>query len=189
MENNISRKELIRQKIEEEEKKELLQLSGIRMKVWQFLTKDKGFSKEEILIDPEFELKLSDCIIKVSIDFIIKLNNSEAMLIRCSPTSIESWERYILAFARVIKETQIPYAAVTDGERARIMDVLTGKVIGERIEDLPSKDELCRAIQNLKPSAFPSERLEREKRIVYAFEGVKCEVRLKAEEIRLKAIG
>lgn len=179
MENNISRKELIRQKIEEEERKELLQLSGIRMKVWQFLTKDKGFAKDDILIDPEFELKLSDCIIKISIDFIIKLNNSEAMLIRCSPTSIESWERYVLAFARVIKEHQIPYAAVTDGERARLMDVLTGKIIGERIEDFPSKEELSRKMENLKPSAFPSERLEREKRIVYAFEGVKCEMKSK----------
>ncbi len=177
MENNISRKELIRQKIEEEERKELLQLSGIRMKVWQSLTKDKGFSKDDILIDPEFELKLSDCTIKISIDFMIKLNNSEAMLIRCSPTSIESWERYVLAFARVIKEHQIPCAAVTDGERARVMDVLTGKIIGERIEDLPSKEELSRIMENLKPQAFPSEKLEREKRIVYAFEGVKCEVK------------
>ncbi len=177
MENNISRKELIRQKIEEEERKELLQLSGIRMKVWQFLTENKGFSRKDILVDPEFELQLSDCRIKISIDFIIKLNNLEVMLIRCSPTSIESWERYVLAFARVIKEDQIPFAAVTDGERARIMDVLTGRVIGERIEDIPSKEELSRIMENFKPSAFPSERLEREKRIVYAFEGVKCEIK------------
>lgn len=177
MENNISRKDLIKQKIEEEEQRELIQLSGIRMKTWEFLTKEKGFSRQEILVDPEFELKLSDCQIKVSIDFIILVDQKEAILIRCTPSSIESWERYVLAFARVIRQYQIPIAVVTDGERARIIDVITGKLKGETLKEIPSKEELFRYMKGLSPIPFPEEKLEREKRIVYAFEGVKCEVK------------
>jgi hypothetical protein len=172
-----NRKELIKNKIMEEERKELIQLSGIRMKVWDILTKEKGFSKEDIEVDPEFELKLSDCTIKVSIDFLVKTPELNLMIIRCSPTSIESWERYILAFARVVKEYQIPFAIVTDGERARIIDVLNNHLIGEGLQDIPSKEGLLNSTRVLKKIPFPSEKLEREKRIVYAFEGVKCEIK------------
>lgn len=182
MENNISRKDLIRQKIEEEEQRELLQLSGIRMKTWEFLTKEKGFSRQDILVDPEFELKLSDCQIKVSIDFIVMAGEKEAILIRCTPTSIESWERYVLAFARVIREHQIPIAVVTDGERARIIDVITGKLKGESLKEIPSKEELLKFMKGFSSVPFPEERLEREKRIVYAFEGVKCSVTPRTSE-------
>jgi hypothetical protein len=172
-----NREELIKNKIMEEERKELIQLSGIRMKVWDILTKEKGFSKEDIEVDPEFELKLSDCTIKVSIDFLVKNPELNLMIIRCSPTSIESWERYILAFARVVKEYQIPFAIVTDGERARIIDVLNNRLIGEGLQDIPSKEGLLNSTRVLKKIPFPSEKLEREKRIVYAFEGVKCEIK------------
>ncbi len=175
-----NREELIKNKIMEEEKKELIQLSGIRMKVWDILTKEKGFTKEDIEVDPEFELKLSDCTIKVSIDFLVKTPELNLMIIRCSPTSIESWERYILAFARVVKEYQIPFAIVTDGERARIIDVLNNRLIGEGVQDIPSKEGLLNSIKELKKIPFPSEKLEREKRIVYAFEGVKCEIKQKS---------
>lgn len=177
MENNIPRDELIKAKLREEERMELVQLSGIRLKIWDFLIREKGFLREEILVDPEFELKLSDCLINISIDFIIMVNDKYAMLIRCAPTSIESWERYVLAFARVIRNYQIPFAVVTDGERARIMDVLTGKLLGERLEDLPSKEDLLKYMRDFSFPAFPEEKMEREKRIVYAFEGVKCEVK------------
>ncbi|MCX7793035.1 MAG: type I restriction enzyme HsdR N-terminal domain-containing protein [Thermodesulfovibrionales bacterium] len=177
MENKVSREELIKERITAEESLELIQLSGIRMKTWEFLIKERGFSREDIIVDPEFELPLSDCSIKISIDFIIKAGGREAVLIRCAPTSIESWERYVLAFARVIKEHQIPFAAVTDGERLRLLDVPSGRLRGERLEDLPSKEELLKYMKDLVPIPFPEEKLEREKRIVYAFEGVKCEIK------------
>lgn len=176
MENRISKEELIKEKIKEEETVELIQLSGIRMKTWEFLIKKKGFLRDDISVDPEFELSLSDCKIKISIDFIVRADQKDAMVIRCSPTSIESWERYVIAFARVIREYQIPLAAVTDGERARILDVYSGKLRGEVLEDLPSREELLRYIKELSPVPFPEEKLEREKRIVYAYEGVKCSV-------------
>lgn len=181
MENK--REEIIRQKILEEDKREMIQLSGIRMKVWQFLTGEKGYSAEEIFVDPEFELILSDCTVKVSIDFLIKVSGTDLLIIRCSPTSIESWERYIIAFARVAGPYQIPFGVVTDGIKARIFDTINGRLIGEKIEEIPSREELLRFSRDFSRRSFPtvtsplsSERLEREKRIVYAFEGVKCTV-------------
>lgn len=194
MESKNSREEMIRSKILEDEQKELVQLSGIRFRIMDYLLKDRGFAKEHILIDPEFEISLSDCKIKVSIDFLVRLDDTDyagggsrgnsiefpravdTMIIRCAPTSIESWERYILAFARVVSDYQIPYAVVTDSERARVLDVLGNRLIGERIEDIPSKDDLLRFLRSFRKIPFSPEKLEREKRIVYAFEGVKCSV-------------
>ena len=85
---------------------------------------------------------------------------------------MESWERYILAFARVADDYQIPYATVTDGETARIFDVDTGSVIGESIESIFTKDEALQRLKNVEKITYSPQKREREKRILYAFEGI-----------------
>jgi hypothetical protein len=169
-----NREKLIQEKIKQEEFMEMMQLKGIRQKVWEILTKDKGYDSTEIDIDPAFNLTLSNCEISVSIDFIINLDKTSFMVIRSVPTAIESWERYIVAFARAVKDYQIPYAVVTDGERARIFDVLSGTLISESINGIFSRQEAVNKMRYLKKIPCPVNRLEKEKRIIYAFEGIKC---------------
>ncbi|MBM4135231.1 MAG: hypothetical protein FJ241_00160 [Nitrospira sp.] len=168
------REKLITEKIKAEEHAEMIQLDGIKQKVWDILTKEKDFHPEEIEIDPTFQLVLSDREITASIEFVINLPAASFMVIKCTPTSIESWERYVIAFARVIKDYQIPYAMVTDGDRARIMDVLKGSLVGESIEGLFHRQEALNRMKDFQKIPCPEERLERGKRIVYAFEGIKC---------------
>lgn len=95
-------------------------------------------------------------------------------MILCRPTAIESWERYIISFAKVIKDYQIPYAVVTDGENAQIIDVLAGKLIGESLDKLFNRQEALNKMKDFKKIPCPANRVEKEKRIVYAFEGIKC---------------
>lgn len=168
------REKLIQEKIKQEELIEMMQLKGVKQQVWEILIKEKGYNSDEIEIDPVFNLILSNCEAPVSIDFIINLDKISFMVIRSVPTAIESWERYIVAFAKAIKDYQIPYAVVTDGENARIFDVLTGTVISESIRGLFSRQEALIKIKYFKKIPCPVNRLEKEKRIIYAFEGIKC---------------
>jgi hypothetical protein len=168
------REKLIEGLIKAEEEIEIMQLGGIKQKVWEFLIKERQFKSEEIDIDPQFKLVLSDCEVTISVDFAVNLPSTSIMLIQCRSTAIESWERYVTSLARVIKNYQIPYAVVTDGENARIIDVHTGRLIGESLGELFNRQESLNKMKDFKKIPYPVNRLEREKRIVYAFESIKC---------------
>ena len=154
----------------------MAQLEGVRQKVWEILTNEKGFDPKEIKIDPEFNIKLGNYEVTVSIDFVVNLFSASFVVIKCVPTAIESWERYVLSFARAraVKDYQIPYAVVTDGDNARIFDVLSGSLVGESIKGLLNRQEAINRMNNFKQMPCPEKRLEKEKRIIYAFEGIKC---------------
>jgi hypothetical protein len=169
-----NREKLIRERIEEEEHLKMIHLGGVKQKVWEILTKEKMFDPGEIEIDPEFRLRLSDCEATVSIDFIVDSPSASFMVVKCASSAIESWERYVISFARVIKDYQIPYAVVTDGDNARIIDVLTGSLVSESIKDLLNRQEALNKMKDFKKIPCPVNRLEREKRIIYAFEAIKC---------------
>ena len=168
------REKLIREKLKEEELIDMMQLRGINQMVWEMLIKEKGFNPEEIEINPEFRLQLSNCEANVSVDFIINISSVSFMVIRSVSTAIESWERYIVAFARAVKDYQIPYAVITDGENFKIYDVLSGSLLSESIQGLFNRQEALNLMKDFEKIPCPANRQEKEKRIVYAFEGIKC---------------
>ena len=167
------REKLIEEQIKIEEEIEATQLTGIKQKILEFLINEKQFKPEEIETDPQFKLTLGDRETIVGIDFVVNLPLASFMVIQCSSGSLEAWERYVTSFARVVKDYQIPYAAVTDGEKALIIDVLGGRLIGESLSDLFTRGETLNRIKDFKKIPCPANRLEKEKRIVYAFESIK----------------
>jgi len=164
----------IREKIEDEEFIEMMQLQGIRRSVWIFLTQQKGFDPKEIEIDPQFNIVLSNCAVSVSIDFIINISSQSFMVIRCVQSAIESWERYTIAFARSVKDYQIPYAVVTDGENARIYSMFTGSLVSDTMNGIPNRQKATAQMKDFQKIPCPQKRIEKEKRIICAFEGIKC---------------
>ena len=168
------REKLIQERIKAEEAAEIEELKGVKERVWDILTKEKNYDPSEIEIDPEFRLSLSDSEASVSIDFVVTLPSASFMVIKCSSSSIESWERYVVSFARVVKDYQIPYAVVTDGDNARIMDALAGILVSESIKGLFERKDAIDKLKDFKKIPCPVNRLEKEKRIMYAFESIKC---------------
>lgn len=167
------REKLIQEKVKEEDFQDIMQLRGVKQIVWGKL-KEKGFNEDEIAIEPRFEIVLSDCEATVSIDFTINLPQATFAVIRCANAGLEFWERYIIAFARAVKEYQIPFAMVTNGYEAKIIDAISGSSVGESMEDLFAREKALNFIKDFKKIQCPEKRLEREKRIIYAFEYVKC---------------
>ncbi len=168
------REKIIKEMLMAEEYEKMVYLTNLKQMVREMLIKEKGYHPEEIEIDPKFPLQLSNCNTTVSIDFVINFPPVIFMIIKCTSSALESYERYIIAFARAIKDYQIPYAVITDGKKARIIDVINTALLGQSIEEIFSRDEALRRLRDFKKIPYPTKRIEKERRIIYAFEGIKC---------------
>jgi hypothetical protein len=170
------REKLIREKIAEKESIESMQLSGIKHIIYKMLLREKGFHPEDIQIDPQFSLQVDTHEATVGIDFSITLEGTTFMVIRCVPSGINSWERYAIAFARAIKDYQIPYAVVADGEQVRVFDIINYTIKQEPAQELFTRKEAMILMKDFQKIPYPEDRREKEKRIIHAFEGIKCQI-------------
>jgi len=168
------REKLIQEKIAEKDKIERMQTLGVRYHIYEILTKEKGFYPEDIQINPQFQIRLNTGEATVGIDFVITYDETSFMVIGCVSSGIEPWERYVIAFARAITDYQIPYAAVTDGEKVKIFDSVSGALIKDSMQEFFTRQEAASLMKNFQKIYSPEKRLEKEKRIIYAFEGIKC---------------
>lgn len=134
----------------------------------------KGYSKEDIEEDKVFDIEINGEKTPVSVDFIIKIKGIRLMVIKCSPGALDSRQRHIVSFARVVDSYQIPFAVATDGLKALIFDTVTGRLIREGLDSIPTKIEAEKMITSIDLVPFPLERLEREKRVLLAFEAIRC---------------
>lgn len=168
------REKMIQDKIKDEDFLEMMQLRGAKQIVWDILTKGKGFNPAEIQVEPKFELALSNCKATVGIDFALNLPSATFAVIRCANSGLEFWERYVTAFARAAKEYQIPFGMVTNGYEAKIIDVFSGGSVGESIKDFYTRQEATDFLKDFEKVPCPERTLEKAKRIIYAFEDIKC---------------
>ncbi len=168
------RRALIEEHIAAEEYLVRLQLSHLQRKVIEFLLTRKGYRPEDIETDKEFRVELPDVTFTVKADIVVILHGKSFLIITCAMSSLESWERHAAAFCRVVVAYQIPYAAVTDGSDARVIDAVQGAVISEGIDSIPTRAEAEELIANVVFGPCPEGRCEREKRILHAFDGIRC---------------
>ena len=171
-----NRDELIQEKIAEKDRIERMQLRGIQKFVYEVLTKDKAFHPDEIQVNQQFVVKLPGTETRATIDFIISLEKTNVIVVLCVSAGIVSWERYAIAFARAIADYQIPYAVITDGEEARISDVLSNSSRLISVQDLFTREDAYMRMSNFQKVTLPEKRRDMERRIILAFEAIKCRV-------------
>lgn len=170
----VDRRKLIKEKITEVEAKALTSLALIRQVVKDFLIQIKEYSDEDIETDKEMEITVDGVKTRVSVDYILKSRGRRFAVIKCSPGALESRDRHLISFARVVDSYQIPFAVVTDGSHARILDTVSGKLVAEGIASIPARPQADEIVGSMKPIPYPMERMEREKRILLAFDAIKC---------------
>lgn len=170
------RKELLAKHVETEEFLSNLELTHIQRIVVEFLQLQKGYCNEHIEINRDFKVELANSFFNVKADIALKIDEHIFCIIKCAVNSLESWERHSIAFCRVVESYQIPYAVITDGETARLIDVVKGEILSEGLDSIPSKDEALKIIKNITFQAYPEQRIEREKKILYAFDAIKCSI-------------
>jgi hypothetical protein len=177
MSESTEREEIVREKLKEEDAREQLATMDARQLVLTFLKEEKSYLDEDIEIDRKFVVSVkegpSPFEEPVSVDYIIRLEGSPYMAIKCS-MAVESRERHVLAFSRVVESRQIPYSVVTDGLKAHIIDTVSGKITAKGLENLPTRLEAIKDMENIELLECPPVKMLGEKRILLAFECASC---------------
>ena len=114
-----------------------------RQAVERFLVEEKGYLKEDIAIDVDIEMTVAGDNYQSQIDLVISVDEGPGrfMAVKCVAAALGSREREIVAAARLLDSNyQIPYAVVSDGKTAIVLDTISGKKTGEGMAAIPSKE-------------------------------------------------
>jgi hypothetical protein len=149
-----------------------------RQAVERFLIEEKGFSKKDIEVDVDIKMIVAGEAYHSQVDLVISADGGKTrvMAIKCAAASLGSREREILATARLLNDYQIPFAVVSDGKTAKVLDTVTGKKAGEGLDSISSKDEVLKMKDSLKCIPLPKKRLEREKLIFRTYDSMNVNV-------------
>ena len=149
-----------------------------RQMVERFLVNTKGYSKEDIAVDVEIEITVGTETYRSQIDLVVSADagSTPLMAIKCAAASLGSREREILAAARLLAEYQIPFAIVSDGKGAIVLDTVSGRKLGQGLDAILSKEAALEKRNTLKFIPFPEERREREKLIFRSYDSMNVNV-------------
>ncbi len=140
-----------------------------RQEFEKFLVQTKGYDKTEIRVDEPITVRFKDEEYSSSIDLIVLCRDRAVMAVTCVAGSIGSYEREILAGARLVYDDQIPLAVSTDARDAVIMDTLTGQTIGQGLDAVPSKEEAEKLLEGHTGEPLDPERIKGEMIIFRSF--------------------
>ncbi|HID29431.1 MAG TPA: hypothetical protein EYP19_05440 [Desulfobacterales bacterium] len=141
-----------------------------RQKIARFLVQEKGYLKNDIEPRREILLNVDGHRATARVDFVIRVNGKAFAIIIFGPGSLVSRERSTLAAARLVEDYGVPFAVVTNGEDAEVLDTKSGRVIAEGLDAIPSKEEAMESMKLLIFEKVTEKRLEKEERILYVFD-------------------
>ncbi|HWR72425.1 MAG TPA: type I restriction enzyme HsdR N-terminal domain-containing protein [Nitrospirota bacterium] len=171
-----TREEKIRQILAQEIQDGESLAAEARKMVAYLLQEKKGYASGDIRSGIAFEVGLGQETVWSSADFLVSADGRTGMLIKCAAGSLDSRQRQAVAAARVIASPPVPVAVVVDPVNAVVLDVATGKVIGEGFGAIPVKDQLRKILHESAMQPLSPERVEKEKRILLAFDAIQCSV-------------
>ena len=125
----------------------------------KYLVETLGYAKTDIEVDVPLTVQFKGEDYHSAIDLVVRCNNRPVMAVTCVAGSIGSYEREILAGARLLHDTMIPLAVSTDARDAIVKDTATGQTIGQGLTAVPSRGEAEKRL-----AAIPETRLDPEKR-------------------------
>jgi hypothetical protein len=152
-----------------------------RQAVVQYLVNEKGYSMDDIEVDVKIELAVAGERYHSQVDLVVRGNDGalRIMAIKCAAGSLGSREREIVAAARLLEDYQIPFAVVSDGQTAIVLDTVSGKKTGAGMAAIPSKEAALRMLDSYQPISLPADRREREKLIFRTYDSENVNVQRK----------
>lgn len=145
-----------------------------RQMVERFLVDQKGYRKKDVQVDADIRFHIAGDTYQSKIDLVVSVDGgkSSIMAVKCAAGSLGSREREILSGARLLEPVPIPYAVVSDGKTAIILDTLTGKKLGQGLQTIPSRDEALQAANSTAKASLPDRQIEKEKLIFRSYDSM-----------------
>lgn len=125
----------------------------------KYLVETLGWDKADVLVGVPLTVQFKGEDYPSAIDLVVCCNDRPFMAVTCVAGSIGSYEREILAGARLLYDTMIPLAVSTDARDAVVLDTVTGRTLGKGLSSVPSKPQALAQADRM-----PQVRLDPEKR-------------------------
>ncbi|SLM29085.1 conserved hypothetical protein [Desulfamplus magnetovallimortis] len=135
---------------------------GNRQLFEKFLVEERGFSKNDIKVDFPITVTIKGEPYHSKIDIVVFCKDKPLMAVRCIAGSLGSFEREILAAARLFYHGQIPFSVSTDGKDALVRDVVSGKPVGEGLEAVPGINAGLKIVEDHSYPGFPDKKRDKE---------------------------
>ena len=150
--------------------------AAARKTVGYLLLEKKGYHRDEVRKNVVFEVVLGKETVCSSVDFLVTIDGKKAMVVKCSSGSLSSRERQAVAAARLLDSPPVPIAVVADPVNAEVLDTATGEVLGEGFGAIPVREQLVALLSEKAQAPLSPGRIEKEKRILLAFDAIRCSV-------------
>ena len=150
--------------------------AAARKTVGYLLLEKKGYHRDEVRKNVVFEVVLGKETVCSSVDFLVTIDGKKAMVVKCSSGSLSSRERQAVAAARLLDSPPVPIAVVADPVNAEVLDTATGTVLGEGFGAIPVREQLVALLSEKTQTPLTPGRIEKEKRILLAFDALRCSV-------------
>jgi len=135
----------------------------------KFLVETNGYKKQEIHVNEPLTVQFKGEDYISCIDLVVCVEDRAVMAVTCVAGSIGSYEREILAGARLVRNYQIPFAVSTDAKDAVVMDTRSGKTLGKGLAAVPSREQMKKKLPDLVFEPLDENRKEREMIIYRSF--------------------
>jgi len=147
-----------------------------RQDLSRMIVEDRGYPRDTLQARLKIETFFTHNFVTSVIDLTITLGNQLFMILRYGPGSLVSRERAAIAAARVLfPDYCVPFAVVTNGRDAELLDTRTGKILGYGLESIPDYETGKVMLESI--TCFPSYKgtqKEKELRILNAFDLERC---------------
>jgi hypothetical protein len=142
-----------------------------RQKIERFLINEKGYNNSDIKVDADIVVSFKGEPYRSNIDLVITVEHIRFMTIKCVAGALDTWEREILAAARVFEKSyQVPFCGVCDGKSALLVDTLTGKRVGNNLDAIFSRSEAVKILKNIILQPLPENRFIKEMMIFRSYD-------------------
>lgn len=148
-----------------------------RQRVERYLVEKRGYRREEILVDAPIAVDIDGETYRSTVDLVVWIDKRPLIAIKCAAGSLGSREREIVSAARLLADSPLPLAVVSDGSDATVLDVGTGKKRGSGMSGIPSRDEAVVMAQADPLPPVPADRLAREKLVFRSYDSMNVNVR------------
>ncbi len=150
-----------------------------RQAVEKLLVESKRYTRDDIEVDAAIEFDMPDERFRSNVDLVVSVNGKRFMVIKCAPGSLGSRHRETLAAARLLDDYQIPLCVVTDGKDADILDSITGDLIRQGVNNIPSRQEAAGYMEDIRLEPYPENKVKRERIIFRSYDDMNVNVQRK----------
>ena len=135
---------------------------GSRQIFEKILVNEKGYAKSDVKVDEPITVMFQGKPYTSAIDLVVFCDDKPFMAVKCIAGSLGSYEREILAGARLVYDVQIPFSVSTNGKEALVRNTDTGELHGEGLDAVPSREEAKSLLKNMLLKPFPENKKDRE---------------------------